>query len=231
MKCKLKLTSKGAHMFDAHAVALGPQGMLVINIAMLSLIGWALWRAEQKLSSGSELILLVLLGAFAVSGRILLDPIPNVQPVTVIVLLAGIHFGAPRSVALAAAVALCSNMLLGHGLWSLYQAVGWSAVGIAGAALSNRLYVNGRMMIPALAGLAVVSAFAFDWIVSLSALHSLSGEVFLVYLTAGIPYDLLHAAGNLVFVAWLANPLSEVMTRHIAPPIPMAVRDPVSSRV
>ncbi|SVA78438.1 uncharacterized protein METZ01_LOCUS131292, partial [marine metagenome] len=46
-------------MFDAHAVALGPHGMLAINIAMLSLIGWALWRAEQRLSSGSDLILLV----------------------------------------------------------------------------------------------------------------------------------------------------------------------------
>ena len=218
-------------MLDAHAVAIGPHGMLAINIAMLSLIGWALWRAEQKMSSGSDLILLILLGAFAVSGRVLLDPIPNVQPVTVIVLLAGIHFGAPRAVALAAAVALCSNVLLGHGLWSLYQAVGWSAVGVAGAALSNRLYVDGRMAIGALAALAAVSAFAFDWIVSLSALHSLSSEVFLVYLMAGIPYDLLHAAGNVAFVAWLANPLSEIMTRHVAPPAPMAVREPVSSRV
>ena len=218
-------------MLDAHAVAIGPHGMLAINIAMLSLIGWALWRAEQKMSSGSDLILLILLGAFAVSGRVLLDPIPNVQPVTVIVLLAGIHFGAPRAVALATAVALCSNVLLGHGLWSLYQAVGWSAVGVAGAALSNRLYVDGRMAIGALAALATVSAFAFDWIVSLSALHSLSSEVFLVYLMAGIPYDLLHAAGNVAFVAWLANPLSEIMTRHVAPPAPMAVRDPVSSRV
>ena len=218
-------------MLDAHAVAIGPHGMLAINIAMLSLIGWALWRAEQKMSSGSDLILLILLGAFAVSGRVLLDPIPNVQPVTVIVLLAGIHFGAPRAVALATAVALCSNVLLGHGLWSLYQAVGWSAVGVAGAALSNRLYVDGRMAIGALAALAAVSAFAFDWIVSFSALHSLSSEVFLVYLMAGIPYDLLHAAGNVAFVAWLANPLSEIMTRHVAPPAPMAVRDPVSSRV
>jgi len=205
--------------------------MLAINIAMLSLIGWALWRAEQRMSSGSDLILLILLGAFAVSGRVLLDPIPNVQPVTVIVLLAGIHFGAPRTVALAVAVALCSNVLLGHGIWSLYQAIGWSVVGVTGAALSDRLYVDGRMIIPALAVLAAVSAFAFDWIVSLSALHSLSSEVFLVYLTAGIPYDLLHAAGNVAFVAWLANPLSEIMTRHIAHPAPMAVRDPVSSRV
>lgn len=218
-------------MMDPHALAIGAHGMLAINIAMLYLIGWALWRAEQRMPSESDLIMLLLLGAFAISGRVLLDPLPNVQPVTVIVLLAGIHFGANRAIALATAVALCSNLLLGHGLWSLYQAVGWSAVGVTGAVMSNRLYVDGRLAMPALAALAAVSAFAFDWIVSLSALHSLSGEAFLVYLSAGIPYDLLHAAGNVAFVVWLANPLSEVMNRHVAPPAPMAVRKPVSSRV
>ena len=149
-------------MFDAHAVALGPHGMLAINLAMLSIIGWALWRAEQRLSSGSDWIILTMLGAFAIAGRVLLDPIPNVQPVTVIVLLAGIHFGAPRSIALATAVALGSNLILGHGLWSFYQAIGWSAVGVAGALLSERLYVNGRLSLPALAAVAAASAFAFD---------------------------------------------------------------------
>ena len=60
MKCKLNLTSRGAHMLDAHEVAIGPNGMLAINIAMLSLIGWALRRAVQKMSCGSDLILLYL---------------------------------------------------------------------------------------------------------------------------------------------------------------------------
>ena len=115
-------------MFDAHAVVLGPHAMLAINVVMLSIIGWALWRAEQRLSSGSDWIILTMLGVFAIAGRVLLDPIPNVQPVTVIVLLAGIHFGAPRSIALATAVALGSNLILGHGLWSFYQAIGWSCL-------------------------------------------------------------------------------------------------------
>jgi len=218
-------------MFDAHAVALGPHGMLAVNVAMLSIIGWALWRAEQKLSFGSDWIALSMLGVFAIAGRVLLDPIPNVQPVTVIVLLAGIHFGATRSIALATAVALGSNLIMGHGLWSFYQAIGWSAVGIAGALLADRLYVDGRLALPALAGVAAISAFAFDWIVSLSALHSLSADVFLVYLMAGIPYDLLHAVGNVAFVAWLANSLSDIMTRHVAIPPAMVVNDVATNRV
>ena len=87
-------------MFDAHAITIGPHGMLLINAAMLCLIGWALWKAERRLESGSDWILLLMLGVFAVSGRVLMDPIPNVQPVTVIVLLAGIHYGAPRALSL-----------------------------------------------------------------------------------------------------------------------------------
>ena len=216
-------------MFDAHAVTIGPHGMLLINAAMLSLIGWALWRAERKLTSGSDWILLVMLGVFAVSGRVLLDPIPNIQPVTVIVLLAGVHYGAPRAIALATAVTLCSNLILGHGLWSLYQAAGWSAVGVVGAVMSNQLLIDGRLSVKRLAIVAASLAFAFDWIVSVSVLHSMGSDLLLPYIAAGLPFDLLHATGNVAFAAWLANPLSEVMSKHLDSSSPMAVSEPVSS--
>jgi hypothetical protein len=55
--------------------------------------------------------------------------------------------------------------------------------------------------------------------------------VFLVYLMAGIPYDLLHAVGNVAFVAWLANSLSDIMTRHVAIPTAMVVNDVATNRV
>ena len=203
--------------------------MLLINAAMLSLIGWALWRAERKLTSGSDWILLVMLGVFAVSGRVLLDPIPNIQPVTVIVLLAGVHYGAPRAIALATAVTLCSNLILGHGLWSLYQAAGWSAVGVVGAVMSNQLLIDGRLSVKRLAIVAASLAFAFDWIVSVSVLHSMGSDLLLPYIAAGLPFDLLHATGNVAFAAWLANPLSEVMSKHLDSSSPMAVSEPVSS--
>ena len=76
---------------------------------------------------------------------------------------------------------------------------------------------------------AAASAFAFDWIVSISALHSMGSELLLPYMVAGLPFDLLHAAGNVAFAAWLAAPLSEVMIKHLDPSSPMAVNDSVSS--
>mgnify|MGYP007000410591 len=36
----------------------------------------------------------------------------------------------------------------------------------------------------------------------------------LTYLANGIVFDMYHAAGNIAFVAWLANPFSHLMLRH-----------------
>ena len=99
-------------MYDFHNVALSPIQSLFLNIATLSIIVLSLIRSERSLRDQSQWGMLVLLAVFGVSGRILLDPIPNVQPVTVLVLLTGAYFGAPRAIALAATIALASNVML-----------------------------------------------------------------------------------------------------------------------
>ena len=58
-------------MIDAHAVNLGPYGLLLVNLTLLSMIGWALWKTERNLSSQSDTIVLFLLGIFAVSASLI----------------------------------------------------------------------------------------------------------------------------------------------------------------
>ena len=46
----------------------------------------------------------------------------------------------------------------------------------------------------------------FDFIVSLSVIDgSITFSQFMLYLANGIPYDLMHATGNLAFAAWLTT--------------------------
>lgn len=201
-------------MLDAHAVTLSPAETFILNASLLAIIGWSMWKAEKTLTPGNDAMVLALLGVFAVSGRVLLEPLPNVQPVTVIVLLAGVHYGAARSTVLATSIALISNIFLGHGIWTLYQAAGWSLVGITAALLSERLTLSGSISVSRVAAFSVVAAFLFDWVVSLSVLHSFGAEMLPVYIISGIPFDILHATGNVFFVAWLSNPMSEIMSRH-----------------
>lgn len=172
--------------------------------------------------------MLFLLAVFGVSGRILLGPIPNVQPVTVLVLLAGAYFGAPRAIALAATIALASNvMLLGHGPWTLFQAIGWGVVGLLGALLSNRIVVEGDVRVGLLAVIAAISGLVFNWFVSLSILLEVGPSMLIPYLLNGLVFDLYHVAGNVLFVAWMASPLGEMMHRHRSSPSFEAVIDRV----
>ena len=213
-------------MYDFHNVALSPNQSLFLNIAILSIIVLSLIRSERSLRDQSQWGMLVLLAVFGVSGRILLDPIPNVQPVTVLVLMAGAYFGAPRAIALAATIALASNvMLLGHGPWTLFQAVGWGAIGLVGALMASRIVVEGRVRIGPLAVIAAASGLAFNWFVSLSILLEAGSSMLVPYLLNGLVFDLYHVAGNVLFVAWMASPLGEMMSRHRSSPANEAVRD------
>ena len=213
-------------MYDFHNVALSPIQSLFLNIATLSIIVLSLIRSERSLRDQSQWGMLVLLAVFGVPGRILLDPIPNVQPVTVLVLLTGAYFGAPRAIALAATIALASNvMLLGHGPWTLFQAVGWGAVGLVGALMSSRIIVEGRVRVGLLAVIAAASGLAFNWFVSLSILLEAGPSMLVPYLLNVLVFDLYHVAGNVLFVAWMASPLGEMMSRHRSSPAFEAVRD------
>ena len=213
-------------MFDFHNVVLSPNQSLFINIAILSIIVISLIRSERSLRDKSQLEMLFLLAIFGVSGRILLDPIPNVQPVTVLVLLTGAYYGAPRAIALAAIVALASNlMFLGHGPWTLFQAIGWGGIGLVGARWANRIVVEGSVRIGLLTVIAAASGLAFNWFVSLSILLDVGPSMLIPYLLNGLVFDLYHVAGNVMFVAWMASPLGEMMYRHRSSPSFESVRE------
>ena len=192
------------HVFDMDSTT-----GLLLNLSLLGIICWSLLKLEKNFSNGQKLLVLGLCAIFGIAGRVLMSPIPNVQPVTVIVLLAGIRMGAKESVFLASIIALGSNLILGHGIWTIYQAIAWSFIGCLGAIFSTKIDSLTKLIY-----FAGISGIIFNWFVSLSILHTVGFELFLPYILAGIPYDLLHVAGNITFMIWLSTPLSEIMSKH-----------------
>ena len=201
-------------LFDAHAVTLSPSEQFVLDLAIVSVAIASLLFTDSKFKSKNPSIIFTIIVILAVSGRLLLDPIPNVQPVTFLAIMVGIYFGISYSIVFATIVTLSSNVMLEHGIWSNYQIIAWASIGIIAAFLRGQFIQNNKLNITNVAIFAAFSGFMFDWIVSLSILHNVDTSFFLIYLLNGIPFDLLHAGGNVVFVAWLANPLSELMDRH-----------------
>jgi energy-coupling factor transport system substrate-specific component len=199
--------------------AMTPSGIAVWLTALSGIIfGTLLWTTDRRMKLGREAALIALLAAVASASRVLFAAIPNVQPVTLFILMIGIHLGARRATAVAVLVALMSNMALGHGPWTFYQALAWSAVGTSGA-IFRRFLVNWDgtevRLIP-LAILAFIWGFLYDWTVSLSALAMYqTKEAFLAFLIVGLPFDVLHAVGNVFFAIWLAPSLHRLLWLHL----------------
>ena len=195
--------------------ALTPEQDLVVNIVILSSLVFAILKGEKKIQNSNPLLVLALVTVFCIAGRILLQPLPNIQPVTVTIILVGIYYRYPWAIAVSGVVALSTNMIsLGHGPWTVFQVIGWSVVGIGGSVFADKLLIDGKIALNRLMVFSVVSAFAFDWIVSASILLNHDISTFYPYLVNGLLFDVFHALGNAAFVILLANPLGDIMSRH-----------------
>ena len=111
-------------LFDAHAVTLSPNEQFVLDLAIVTVAIASLIFTDSKFKSKNPGLIFTIIIVLAVSGRLLLDPIPNVQPVTFLAIMIGIYFGISYSIAFATIVTLSSNVMLEHGIWSNYQIIG-----------------------------------------------------------------------------------------------------------
>ena len=202
-------------MFQAlgtHGPVLSPTTSLVLDVILVVAAFWLLATPSKK-SLGDSLLLVTLVLAVAAT-RVLMQPLPNIQPVTVAALIIGAQLGARRGAAFAILVAMISNAVIGNGWWTIFQAIGWASVAVMGSKLA--LIVNGELQRSRLFIAAIASAFVFDLIVSLSIIDSsFTLLTFLTYLAHGIPYDLLHAVGNLTFAVWFGSWFADVVAEDI----------------
>jgi len=195
--------------YGVHGPVLGPFSGLVIDVILLALAFWMLASPDMK--KVSNVLTFVTLVTSVSLLRVVMTSLPNIQPVTVAALIIGAQLGARRGVAFAVLVTMISNFIIGDGIWTLYQAIGWSVVAIIGS--SSKTITDGQLQLNKTLGYAVICAFLFDIIVSLSVLGTVSASGFMVYLINGIPYDILHAVGNLTIAAWFGRWFSEAITK------------------
>lgn len=186
--------------FGVHGPELTPLAGAVMDVVLLTLVFAMLFNGTR--SNKATVFALATLVFLIAAVRVLMQPIPNIQPVTVAVLLVGSQLGLRRGVAFAILVTLLSNMLIGDGWWTLFQASGWALVAVVG----SRLDLNdgeGLNMIR-LCQASVFSAFLFGVVASLSLVApGMTVSAFALLLAQGLPFDLLHAIGNVAFALWM----------------------------
>ncbi|MCC6224231.1 MAG: ECF transporter S component [Thermoleophilia bacterium] len=216
------LTQRGALALTAAAAfgaaawtALEPgRAGLSLLLVALALIAFGASWLELAPGSTKELALIATLAGVAAAGRVLLAAVPGVQPVTVVTMAAGAALGPRAGMAVGALAALASNMILGQGVWTPWQMLGWGLCGVVGA-------VAGRLLRSraAFAALALVLGFAFSALMDLWMWFSFyphTWEALAATMARGFPFQAAHAVGN-VLIAFVAGPaLLRILDRYAA---------------
>ena len=153
-------------------------------------------------NSTRKITLIALLSAFCVIGRLGLLSLPNVQPITVMVIWITLELGLLYGIAIGSISILISNLLVSMGPWTLYQMISFALVCVCSLLL--RPLWRKRKQFPRLSWIlfpvfAGLMGYLYGFIISIFWVFSMPGLNFWIYYLNGVLFDTYHAIGNVVF--------------------------------
>lgn len=163
-------------------------------------------RAIKPSLSLRDLIELSLMAALMVGTQVAMSSMPNVNLVSVLIILTVIIYGAKAFYSVAVFVVL-EGLIYGFGLWFINYLYVWAV--LTAVALFFRKYES-RLIWAAIAGLF---GLCFGLLCAIPYIF-IGGPAFaLSYWVSGIPFDITHCISNFVLTLLLLNPLRKLLTR------------------
>src|SRR5580704_17072796 len=183
---------------------------LIVGLVLLA--GW--FAYERSRPSARMVAVVATLAAVAALGRDAFVALPEVKPITAIVLVVGYVLGPLPGFTVGALGMLASNILLGQGPYTPWQMAAWGMVGLAGAALgslSGRRLGRGSLALAcALSALAAKEVMnMYTW--TLGASHT--PAAFLAVAGAALPFDVTDMVASLLFGLAFAPELARLLAR------------------
>lgn len=156
-----------------------------------------------------EIAFLSLLTAACVVGRLMFQFIPNVQPMTTLLIMIALHFGFSRGVIVTVLSLLITNFYLGMGVWTFSQIIGFSLILLFACLLNAIPFFKRFIWLQAIYSLLAGYLYGFVLAVIDTQIYGLTN--FWAYYLAGLSFDTLHGFGNFVFYILLAPVFQRLM--------------------
>lgn len=152
------------------------------------------------MSKVKEISLIGILAAVNITARVVLQALPNIKPVTSIIIISVLIFGLSFGIKLTFVTTIVSNIFLGMGTWTFFQILAWVIICLLTQVVKDFFKVLKKD--PPLIVMAIFSFFmgyVFGFIVSLEQFMIGGLGLFLTYYSAGFVFDTFHALGNFAF--------------------------------
>jgi len=154
---------------------------------------------NKKSLSVKRIALLSILTALCFVGRIFFQFIPNVQPMTAVLLIITLNFGIFDGMFVTTGSVLLSNIFLGMGPWTIFQILTYMII-MAITGLLIPIYKRQNIVTKLFfVGFAFLTGIFYGFIISFFSVQLYNIPNFWVYYAQGVAFDLAHALGNAGF--------------------------------
>lgn len=167
---------------------------------------------EAKKPPVESIVLIAVLTAIAVVGRLILMSIPAVNLASFIIIMVGVVYGKEEGFLVGALTAFVSGLFMGMGYWVLFQMLAWGLMGASAGFLASRFDSVGFRIV-----FGLLWGFLYGWITDISAIFY-SGTaleitpIIALYLN-GVSYDLTHGVTNAVLLVVLYDWFKKMFAR------------------
>lgn len=187
--------------------------LISILIAFLACIPFYM-AYEKKEGSIRRMVVLAVMVAISVVGRLIFAVTPGFKPVTAIVVIAAIYMGSESGFLIGSLSAVISNMFYGQGPWTPFQMLAWGSLGlIAGLPVMQKILKNRGL----LAVYGFQAGFGYSAVMDIWTVLSFDGSFSLArYLTVvviALPVSIEYAISNVVFLMLGIGPIGRKLKR------------------
>lgn len=190
---------------------------IALCIITLSMIPFAM-VFEQRRPQAREILLIAVMAAIAVVGRMAFFMIPQFKPVTAIVIITGISLGAEAGFATGAVAGFVSNFFFGQGPWTPWQMFAFGIIGFLAGLIFRGRRARLKDNLPLLCifgGVAtfVIYGFLLDTASVTMFATDFKWETFLAMYASGVPFNIIHGVSTIVFLFFMARPFGRKLDR------------------
>ena len=171
---------------------------------------------ESRKPQARELVIIAVLCAIGVAGRVAFFMLPQFKPVVAMVIIAGVAFGCEAGFLVGAVTGFVSNMFFGQGPLTPWQMFAFGIIGfLAGVLFRKGLLLRSRTALCVYGGLATFLIYGgiMNPAAMLTSQPSPTWDMLWPYYLQGIPFDLVHAIATVVFLYIAAEPMLEKLDR------------------
>ncbi len=171
---------------------------------------------EGRKPQARELVIIAVLCAIAVAGRMITFMLPQFKPVVAIVIISGVAFGGESGFLVGAMSMLVSNIMFQQGPWTPWQMFSAGLIGLLAGLLFKKGFISRNRISLCIFGF-ISTVFIYGIIMNFSTAvtsrAALNAQTLMAFFATGFPMDIIHAIATAVILYFAAEPMLEKLDR------------------